>query len=344
MKRLRVLVLMHEDLVPPETLEGYSDKEIVEWKTEFDVLTTLRELGHEVRPLGIRSDLGVVHDTIRDWQPQIAVPLVEEFHGVAVYDMHVVSYLEMLRQPYTGCNPRGLMLAHDKALSKKILSFHRIPVPRFSAFPMGRRVRRPKHLRFPLFVKSLIEDGSAGISQASVVRTDEKLEERVAYIHEHLRTDAIAEEYIEGRELYLGILGNRRLTSFPIVELVLSNLPPGTPRIATNRIKWDWAYQDKYGIKSEIVDLPPEVAERVRRVGKRVYRALGLSGYARIDVRLTDAGDVFVLEANPNPDIAYGAEFAEAAEAAGIDHGELLQRILNLGLAYQAEWRRVDPT
>ena len=144
LKRRRVLVLMHEDLVPPDSIEGMRDEEVgkAAWKTEFDVVATLREMRQEVRPLGVVSDLGRVRAAIDDFRPHVAFNLLEEFDGVAVYDQHIVSYLELVRQPYTGCNPRGLTLARDKALSKKILTYHRIPVPRFVVFPRGRRVRR----------------------------------------------------------------------------------------------------------------------------------------------------------------------------------------------------------
>src|ERR1044071_2883851 len=149
MKRLRILVLMHEDLVPPDPLNG-QEVAGAEWKTEYDVVSTLRKLGHDVKPLGVKSDLGVLRSAIEDWQPQIAFNLLEEFDGVATYDQNVVAYLELLRVPYTGCNPRGLMLSRDKALSKKILTYHRIPCPDFGVFPLGRAVRRSRRLSFPL--------------------------------------------------------------------------------------------------------------------------------------------------------------------------------------------------
>src|SRR6187551_4035453 len=165
MRRLRVLVLMHGDLVPPDPLNGH-DPSKAEWKTEYDVVTTLRALGHDVRPLGVKSDLGVIRTAIEEWRPHIAFNLLEEFDGLAVYDQNVVSYLELLRIPYTGCNPRGLMLARGKDLSKKLVHYHRIPVPAFAVFPMQRKIKRPKRLAFPLIVKSLSEDASEGIAKA----------------------------------------------------------------------------------------------------------------------------------------------------------------------------------
>jgi len=331
---------MHEDLVPPDTLDGRSEEEIAKWKTEYDVVTGLQLLGHEVVPLGVYADLTPIRDAIDRFHPHLAFNLLEEFHGVATYDHYVVSYLELMRKPYTGCNPRGLMLAHDKALSKKILSYHRIPTPAFAVFPMGRRVHRPKRVEFPLLVKSLTEEGSVGISQASIVTSDQKLEERVEFIHRQIGTDAIAEQYIDGREFYVGVVGNQRLMTLPIWELLLTKLPEDAPRIATSKIKWDLKYQQKVGVQTHEADLPENVAERIRRVCKRAYRILGLTGYARMDLRVTDDGQVYIIEANPNPQLAYGEDFAESAHHAGIAYEPLLQRILNLGMNYRALWRQ----
>ncbi len=332
-KKLRILALMHADLVPPDSIEGMSDEDVQPFKTEFDVVATLRELGHEVMPLGVRSDLVVIRQAIDDWKPDLAFNLLEEFDGVATYDQNVVSYLELLGMPYTGCSPRGLMLARDKALSKQILTYHRIRVPEYAVFKRGRKVRRPARLDFPLFVKSLVEEASLGISQASIVEDDAKLAERVAFIHDRIGTDALVEQYIAGRELYTGVLGNQRLQVFPIWELLFTKAPEEMPRIATRKVKWDYDYQQKYGIASgEAENLPDGVAERIVRMSKRIYRVLDISGYARIDMRLSREGELFVLEANPNPQLAYGEDFAESAEKAGLDYAELLQRIVNLGL------------
>ncbi len=336
MKRLRVLVLMDESFVPPPSLDGVSEEEMLEWKTEYDVLTTLREMGHEAEPLGVSDDLGVIRRALLDWRPDITFNLLEEFHGQAVFDAHVVSYLELMKQPYTGCNPRGLMLAHDKALSKKILSFHRIPNPRFAVYPQGRVVRAPSRAHFPLLVKSAIEDASLGISTKSLVTNEDELRERVQYVHEEVNTDAIAEEYIKGREFYVGVIGNQRLQTFPVWEMLFKNLPDNVPNIATAKVKWDVETQKKLGIETaHAKDLSETQVARISKLCKRVYRALSLSGYARIDLRMNPAGQVFVLEANPNPNLSYGEDFAESAEAIGIDYEALMQRIMNLGLRYR---------
>jgi D-alanine-D-alanine ligase len=326
---------MHQDLVPPDSLNGH-DPSNAEWKTEYDVVTTLRTLGHDARPLGVKSDLGVIRAAIEEWHPHIAFNLLEEFDGLAVYDQNVVSYLELLRVPYTGCNPRGLMLARDKVLAKKLFSFHRIPFPEFIVTPQGRTVKRPVWLSFPLIVKSITEEASLGISQASIVEDDGKLKERVAFIHDSVGTGALIERYIEGRELYVGVLGNGQLQVLPVWELKLDKLPEDARKIATERVKWSRKYQDKYGITSENAkNLPAGKAEEIQHLAKRVYRALGLSGYARIDLRMDAEGGLYVLEANPNPQIARNEDFADSAESAGYAYEELLQELLNAGLRWR---------
>jgi len=335
MRRLRILVLMHEDLVPPDELNGH-DLTKVGWKTEYDVVSTLRELGHEVQPLGVKSDLGVIRRAIEEWRPHIAFNLLEEFDGVSVYDQNVVSYLELLHVPYTGCNPRGLMLARDKALTKKLLSYHQIPYPDFIVVPQGRSAKRPKELPFPLIVKSISEEASLGISQASIVEDDEKFKERVAFIHQNVGTGALVEQYIEGREFYVGVMGNSHIQVLPVWELIMDNLPEDARRIATQRVKWSQKYQEKYGITSEEAkNLPAGKAEEIQQVAKQVYRALGLSGYARIDVRMDAEGKIYVLEANPNPQIAQAEDFADSAEKADYSYKDLLQELLSVGLRWQ---------
>ena len=333
MKSVRVLALMHPTLVPPDSLDGHSEKEINEWKTEYDVVSTLRRLGHEVRALGVQYELAPIREAVEEWKPDVVFNLLEEFHGETTYDQNVVSYLELLRVPYTGCNPRGMVIARGKALSKKLLAYHRIRVPGFAVFPRGRKVRRPPRLGYPLIVKSLIEHASVGIARASLVDSDEKLAERVAFVHSRIGTDAIAEQYIEGRELYVGVLGNTRLKVLPTWELEFRNRVSGTPFIATERAKHNLEYQEKWGVvQGPAGNLPPAVVAQVPRITKRIYRTLELDGYARIDYRLGEDGALYFLEANPNPEIAEREEFAQAALHAGIAYPELLERLLRLGL------------
>src|SRR5205823_4503403 len=302
--KLRVLALVHRHLIPPDTIEEGTDITAAPWRTEYDVISTLTGLGHEVKALGVHDDLGEIRRLATEWKPHIAFNLLEGFDDITIFDQNVVSHLELLKLPYTGCNPRGLLLARDKSLSKKLLAYHRVPVPEFDVARMGRPFRRPKRLAFPLMVKSLTQEASIGISQASVVDSDEKLTERVQFIHEKIGTAAIVEQYIEGRELYVGVLGNQALQALPVWELFFTNMPDGAKRIATDRVKWSVKYQKKYGIESgPASELSEAVCADIQHFCKRAYRALELSGYARIDLRMDESGGVWILEANPNPQI-----------------------------------------
>src|SRR5882672_10009436 len=339
MKRLRTLVVVHSTLVPPDSLEGHSEKEIEEWRTEYDVVSTLKKSGHEVRCLGISDSVEELRSVITEWKPEMVFNLLEEFDGIVTYDQHVVAFLELLRQPYTGCNPRGLLLSRDKPLSKQLLSYHRIPTPQFAVFRKGIKFRAPKKLKYPLFVKSTSEDASLGIAQASVVEDAAKLKERIEFVHEQVKSDALVEEYIEGRELYVGMMGNERLTRLPVWEMVFGSMPDSLAAIATRKVKWDKRYQAKYGITTHAAaDLPAPVLTALDRLSRRIYRALGMSGYARMDFRVTSQGQVYVLEANANPNLEAAEDFAESARAAGTPYSELLEQLMDLGLRYRAQW------
>jgi D-alanine-D-alanine ligase len=340
MKSRRVLLLTHESLVPPTTTQGYTPAEIEEWQAEYDVSRALEAAGHEVRALGLYDNLGDLRAAVSEWKPDVAFNLLQEFQGIGAYDQYIVAFLELLRQPYTGCNPRGMMLSRDKALSKQILSYHRIPTPRFAVVRRGRPPQLSTRLRFPLFVKSATEDASLGIAQASIVDDATKLRERIGFVHDHTKSDALVEEYIEGRELYVGVCGNERLTTFPAWELDFGTLAEGMAGIATRKVKWDRNYRDKHGINSQLAtNLPEGVPGTLARLSRRIYRALHMSGYARMDFRMRSDGSLFVLEANCNPDICREEAFASAAEVAGIGYGTLLERIMSLGQAYRAPWR-----
>jgi D-alanine-D-alanine ligase len=332
MRRLRVLVLMHPDYMPPDSTDGYTAREINEWKTEYDVVSTLRAAGHDVRPLGVQEEIKPVRDAIEGFKPHVVFNLLEQFHNEPVYDQHIASFLELMKVPYTGCNPRGLILARGKDLSKTLVHYRRIAVPAFAVFPMNRKVKRPARLALPLIVKSLNEDGSVGISQASIVDSDEKLAERVTFIHERVGTAAIAEQFIEGRELYVGVLGNTRLGVLPVWELKFGTM--GGELIATEKVKHDVGYQERVGIvDGPARNLAPDLYAHIQRTAKRIYRTLGLDGYARIDFRLAADGTLYFIEANPNPEIAKNQEFATAAKHDGLDYPSLLHRIVTLAMS-----------
>ncbi len=344
MKKHRILLMVHKGLVPPKEVSGLSETQLDEFRTEHDVLSTLRRPGHDVRAVGIGDHLTELRETIDEFRPHVVFNLLDEFSGIISYDHYVVAYLELIRQRYTGCNPRGMMLSRDKVLTKRVLATHRVATPAFRLFPFGRRYREPSRLAFPLFVKSATEDASLGISQASLVEDMKSLRERVQFIHEQVQSDALVEEYIDGREIYVGVLGNTRLTTLPPWEMDFGTLSAHQARIATRKVKWDRKYQAKYGIKTgKAQDLSDEQREQLSRLAKRTYRALYMSGFARMDFRLCSDGRIFLLEANANPNLSKGEDLADSAKAVGMSYTKLVNRIVQLGLAYMPEWRMFEP-
>jgi D-alanine-D-alanine ligase len=305
-KKLRVVQICHRPFLPPDDIDGLTADEIHPFRMEYDVWRALTVSGHEVIRIGVEDELVPIRQAIEAHRPHVVFNCLRYFHDIAIYDAHVVSYLELLKVPYTGANPRGLLLSNDKVLSKKILSYHRVRTPAFLVFRRGQPIRVPAKTRYPMIVKTVAEHASLGIAQASVVRDEDQLRERVAFVHDKIGHDAMAEAYIEGRELTVGVLGNERLTTFPV---------------------WD---------------LSAEQVAAIQRLAKRIYRALELSGFARIDLRMDAEGRVFVLEANPNPDLSFGEDFAESAEAAGLDYERLIQRIATLGIAYRPAWKSAE--
>lgn len=331
---------MHETLVPPDKLTGYSQSQIDEFRTEYDVVQQLKAAGHHVRNIGLGDNLPELTAVLKEWRPHVAFNLAEEFQGLVSYDQHVVSFLELMRQPYTGCNPRGLLLSRDKALAKRILQSHGIATPAFAVFAQGQHVALPRELTFPLFVKSVTDDASYGISQASLVRDLAKLKQRIAFIHEQTGSAALVEEFIEGRELYVSVIGNQRLQTYPIWEMDFGTTKSQGLAIATRKAKWDRAYRQQHGIGSHPADdLTRSLQAKIQIVAKQVYQALSLTGYARIDLRLRADGKVYVLEANANPCLTAHEDFAKSAAAAGDDYARLLEKIIALGKNYRAAWR-----
>ena len=332
--KLRVMTLCEKRLMPPETAPP-EEALAADWKMEYDVISTLKKRKHDVLVVGVDSDLTPIKPAIEEFKPDICFNLMDAFADVGTFDQNVVSYLELLRVPYTGCNPRGMTLTRDKALAKKLMAYHRIPVPDFAVVPLNHKPKLPKRLQYPLIVKSLTYESSTGISQASVVTNDEQLNKRVQYIHDTILTPAIIEEFIEGRELYVGVLGNQRLQVLPVWEMSFAKMTDEHWKIATDRVKWSVKYQKKHGIDTALAELPDGVAAQMQHLAKRVFKALDMNGYGRIDFRLTAAGKIYVIEANPNAQLAQDEDFAQSAKKAGIPYGKLLERIVAIGLQWQ---------
>ena len=259
--------------------------------------------------------------------------LVESFAGDDTMDMNMAGYLDLLGHPYTGAGPHGLYLAQDKALAKKIFAFHGIRTPYFATSYRG-KLDHSHDISFPLIVKPTSEDGSIGIDASSVVASVKELMEKIHDIHEEFDAPALIEEYIEGREIYAAILGNDNPEALPLVELDLSKLPEGTPRIAGKEVKWEKETEAYKVTKSAPVeDLDEETTRRLSEKAIAAYQALKLRDYGRIDMRLSKKGDVYVIEANPNPWLASGAEFAMAARKAGKSYNQLISEIVDLAKA-----------
>ena len=332
-RKLKILALF--DAIRATTLDQDLSKELKteDWKTEADILKALGELGHTTEHLAIFDDLDLLRQKAEAFRPDVIFNLADQFKNNRAFDQNIVSFLEMHGIAFTGCGSTGLTLCKHKAISKKILGYHRINAPAFATIARGKRIARPKQLRFPVLVKPLKEEASLGISQASFISNDEQFNERVQFIHDKFDNDVIAEEYIEGREFYVSILGNHRLQVFPIRELVFREVPPDEPKIATYRAKWDEEYRKRWGLQNVFAEgLDEAVTRKIEDVCKRIYRVLTIDGYARIDLRLTAANEIYFIEANPNPILAADEDFAESAKKAGVPYPALVERIIKLGL------------
>jgi len=332
-KRYKVLVLFDTAGTPPPDQDFSKELKTDDWAAEAHVIGALKKLGHEVRTIGVWDEAGPIIDEIKANPPDVVFNLTEHFNEVSAYDRNVAGLLEMMEVPYTGSSPTGLTLCKNKGMAKELLAYHRIRVPNFAIFSPGAAIRRPKRLKFPLFIKPLKEEGSVGISQGSFVETDEAFEERVRFIHERLGQEALAEEYIDGRELYVSVLGNDHLRVFPYREVIFAEVPDDQPKFATFKAKWDDAYRERWGIRNVFAEpLPNGANQRVANICRAVYRALRIRGYGRIDLRVTSEGEIVILEANPNPNLDRDDEFAQSAMKAGLSYPRMIQRVLTLAL------------
>jgi D-alanine-D-alanine ligase len=332
-RKLKVLVLF--DGIRPTKIDEDLSKEMKteDWKTEANVMAALGALSYTAEHLAIFDDLDLLRQKLENFAPDVLFNLVEQFKNNPGFDQNIVSLLEMQGVPFTGCGATGLVLCKHKGISKKILDYHHIHVPNFVIIPRGQRIAWLKRPKFPILVKPLKEEASYGISQASFVETDEQFRERVAFIHEKHDSDVIAEEYIAGRELYVSLMGNLRLTVFPIREFVFGEVPPNEPRIATYKAKWDDEYRKRWGLTNQFAEgLDPALVAHIEETCKRIYRLLTIEGYARIDLRLTAANEVYFIEANPNPHLAADEDFALSADKAGLPYPKLIDRIIRLGM------------
>jgi len=332
---LNILVLVDYATVPEDDPEFQdpTGKAI----TEYHVIEAVRHLGHQVSVLGVFDNLDEIIRHLKENKPDLVFNLTEQYCGERLWDKNIAGVLDMMQVPYTGAGPMGLMVCRDKRLCKELLGLHKIRVPNFLSLPWGKTIRVNKSIRFPLVVKPALGDGSEGIANASLVYNTDTLAERAEFIHHRWQQDAIAEEYIEGRELYVTVLGNNRLKVCPPRECFFNTNGDEGPNLATYRVKWNDEYREKWGINFGYGELEPETAKRIAKVCKRAFRVLHLRDYGRVDLRLTPEGKIVILEANPNPDLAWGEEVAEAAQYAGLDYDHLIDFIIRQAIKRKDE-------
>jgi len=321
----------------PEDHAALMAKEVAAWKhdepeMEYQIGDALIKRGHEVLLAGIRHDLAEVLPRMTEWKPDLVFNAAESYRGVAELDYLVPAALEAEGYRYTGSPPLALLVTRNKAMSKKVLAYHGIKVPGFVTYRLSESVRGEPDLQFPLIVKPLQTDASAGIARASVVQDLESLAERVDFLHERFDQPAIAEEFIEGRELYASVIGNDdQLEILPLTEMVFD--PEKTrpeERIATQYAKWDEPYRERRGIRNQFARRISKTARAtIEETSRTAYRALWLRDYARLDLRLTAGGEVWFIEANANPFISYGHDVASAADKGGMDYYDFVQRIVD---------------
>ncbi len=305
-------------------------------EAEYEVAEALMAHGHEVLLAGVHDDFGHMVDRLGAFGPELVFNCAEGFLGDARLDYLFPALLEAEGYRYTGSPPMSLLTTRNKAMSKKLLAYHGIQVPRFVTYARGEEVAGLPTLAFPLIVKPLQEDASMGIATASVVRDVDALAERVRFVHERFDQPAIAEEFVDGRELYVSIVGNGdALEVLPVIEMIFDKeRTKPEERIATKSAKWDEPYRERKGIKNVFARPLPRVArERIEDMCRAAFRYLWLRDYARLDIRLTGDGEPWLIEANANPFISFGHDMANSAEKAGMDYYAFVQRIVDEAIA-----------
>jgi len=318
------------------TILTYLDEED-ERSTDYDpvvpqVRDALAANGHKVTVLGVHGDIKRLIAGLAKQKPDLVFNMLEMFGDNVRGDMLVAGLLELEGLRFTGGGPAELYLSQDKAITKKLLAYEGIPYPRFAVFSRNADFETGGNLRMPMFVKPLRSDASIGIGKRSLVADAKALMRRVTAIHEQVEDDALAEEYIEGREFYVGVLGNLQTQPLPPIEVDFSGLPEGAPKILDARAKWEEDTPEYRGTRSVLAELPDELRARLQKVAVDAYRALRVRDYGRVDLRLTETGDIYVLEVNASCYLEQSSEFAVSAAAAGIEYPALVQRIVDAAL------------
>jgi D-alanine-D-alanine ligase len=308
-----------------------------EAKKDWDVVVgqvakALRKNKHQVSILAVKDDLNKLVRGLQRRKPELVFNLLEEFGTSPVGNLGVCGVLEILGLKYTGCTASEYYLGQDKALAKRLLAFEGILFPKFAVFDQDKGFETSGDLRMPLFVKPVAMDSSIGIDAKSLVRDSTQLMERVAAIHK-IGDAALVEEYVEGREFYVGVLGNHDAEALPPIELDFSGMPADSDNIYTSKAKWDRKSPEYKGVQPKIAELPDELDAKLRRVSLDAYRALRVRDYGRVDLRVADTGEIYVLEVNASCYLEQDDEYAMAAKAAGLDYPALIQKIVQLAVA-----------
>jgi D-alanine-D-alanine ligase len=310
------------------------------------VAGTLETLDHEVTRIPVADDIAPVIDALRRARPELVFNLTESFDGISSQDSSLAALLNLLGLRYTGSSPSGLMVAGDKSLTKKVLSFHGIQTPKFATVFRG-AVDWAGDIQFPLIVKPPQEDASIGITNGSIVHDLRELFGKIDSLQTEFRSPVLLEEFVEGREYYVGILGNMNARALPIMELDFSGLPVGAPKIASWEAKWGAdgsgagagadASAEFAGTKSVFpTDLDEALVERIQQTAINAFEALRLRDYARIDMRVREDGEIYVIEVNPNCYLERSAEFATSAAKDGVNYHSLIAQIAEFATARYA--------
>lgn len=324
---MKITALIDIETTFPDDPDFRGATDDVKASVEYHVITAMRELGHEILIQPFGPDPLASMRMVMEQKPDMIFNLTEHFQGNRRQDAHIAGLLELMNLPFTGTGAEGLLLCRDKITAKRLLGYHRIRVPLFFSLDPG-TTSIPKRIHYPLMVKPAHEDGSDGISLASIVKDADELMARIKLIHERMNQPALCEEYIEGRELYVGLTGNERLTAYPAREIRFGRTDDGGPQIATRKVKWDEEYRKKWAIEYVHAGLPAPLERAVARTSKRIYRILQIRDYGRIDLRLKENGEIVFLEANPNPNLGRAEDLAEAAKKSGVDFNGLIDRII----------------
>lgn len=300
---------------------------------ESNIHASLNRLGHTVESMPVFDNIAAVVDKVRSFVPDVVFNQCESFCHDRALEPNIPALLDLMKIRYTGSGPDGLLLCKDKALAKELLSHHHVRVPRFVVSHLKSPLRRLQHFGYPAFVKPIGQEGSDGIAKASFVREEKEAIDRLRFLHQKFNSDAMIEEYIEGRELYISVLGNRRRVVFPPREIFFERVPDDEPKFATSHAKWNDAYRARWGITNgPAAALPETVMKDLRKLARNVYAWLRVRGFGRIDIRLSPNNELFVIEANPNPSLAAEDDFAQSANADGLTYDALIQEILNAAL------------